>query len=241
MLEMARIECIRTLRQWEGKDISEISRIMEVDWRTAKKYADAEELPVPKQGKRKRPKMDPFMEHVAAMIQEDMSQSAKQRRTARVMYDDLVELGYKGSDRTVRHWVQKLKPGLYAERKERFLRLEHAPGEAQVDFGVAWMYEAYPDARMKKFYLLVVSFPHSNATVARALPAENGVCLLSALQSMFEEIGGVPPSMVFEYVPRNIFKVMLPAGLCAGGPRQATSAKGGRPSISAVGHIITVD
>ncbi len=186
------------MRQWEDKHISEISRIMEVDWRTAKKYADAEELPVPKQRKRKRPKMDPFMEHVKAMIQEDMSQPAKQRRTAKVMYKKLSELGYTGSKRTVRHWVQKLKPGLYADRKERFVRLEHAPGEAQVDFGVAWMYEAYPDARMKKFYLLVISFPYSNVTIARALPAENGVCLLSALQSMFEEIGGVPPAMVFD-------------------------------------------
>ena len=49
-------------------------RIMEVDWRTAKKYADVEELPVPQQRKRKRLKMDPFMEHVKGMIQEDMSQ-----------------------------------------------------------------------------------------------------------------------------------------------------------------------
>jgi len=198
MLEMARIDCIRVLRQWEGKGISEISRIMGVDWRTARKYADAEELPVPKQRRRHKPKADPFMEHLEAMILEDMNRPAKQRRTAKAMYDQLVALGYQGSDRTVRHWVRRLKPRLYAERQERFVRLEHSPGEAQVDFGEAWMFEESPGARMKKFYCLVVSFPHSNATLSRALPSENGECFLSGLQSIFEEAGGVPPAIVFD-------------------------------------------
>jgi len=198
MLEMAQINCIRTLRQLEGKSISEIARIMDVDWRTARKYADGDELPVPKPRKRKRPKMGPFMEHLEAMILEDMNIPAGQRRTARAMYEQLVELGYEGSARTVRHWVQRIKPELYAERKERFVRLEHAPGEAQVDFQQSWKYSKYPSAQLEKFHVLVMSFPYSNATVSRALPAENGECLLSALQSMFEEIGGVPPVMVFD-------------------------------------------
>ncbi len=51
---------------------------------------------------------------------------------------------------------------------------------------------------MKKFYCLVVSFPHSNATLSRALPSENGECFLSGLRSIFEEAGGVPPAIVFD-------------------------------------------
>lgn len=106
---------------------------MGVDRRTARKYADGDELPTPRPRNRSKPKMGPFMEHLEAMILEDMNIPAKQRRTARAMYEQLLELGYEGSARTVRHWVQRLKPQLYAERKERFVRLEHCPGEAQVD------------------------------------------------------------------------------------------------------------
>ena len=198
MLEMAQVNCIRTLRQCEGKSISEITKIMGVDWRTAKKYADGEVLPVSRSKERDRPKTGPFIEHLQAMLIEDMNKPAKQRRTARAMYDQIVDLGYEGSARTVRHWVQRLKPALYAERKERFVSLEHSQGEAQVDFFESWMYGSFPDAKMKKFYCLVMSFPYSNATVSRALPAQNGECLLSALQSMFEEIGGVPQAIVFD-------------------------------------------
>ena len=42
MLAMTRVNLIRSLRNGEGKSISEISEIMRVNWRTAKKYADGE-------------------------------------------------------------------------------------------------------------------------------------------------------------------------------------------------------
>jgi len=198
MLTMAQANCISTLRQWKGKSISEISKTLGISWRTAKKYADGEELSETTRSRRERPKMGPFEEHLEAMILEDMHQPAKQRRTAKKMYEQLVELGYEGSDRTVRHWVKKKKRKLYSQREDRFVRLEHYPGHVQVDFQVSWVYRPYPYAHLEKIYCLVMSFPYSNATLSRALPAENAECLISALISMFIELGGVPQAILFD-------------------------------------------
>ncbi|PAE87226.1 hypothetical protein [Shouchella clausii] len=45
------------------------------------------------------------------------------------MYETLVAYGFTGSYRTVSEW------SLSQEDDRRFERLEHPPGEAQVDFG----------------------------------------------------------------------------------------------------------
>ena len=47
MITMTDINTIKNLRNAHGKSIREISRILGVDWRTAKKYADEDINPVP--------------------------------------------------------------------------------------------------------------------------------------------------------------------------------------------------
>ena len=44
MLAMAQIKYIKHLREKEGKSIQAISNILDIDWRTSKKYADCEDF-----------------------------------------------------------------------------------------------------------------------------------------------------------------------------------------------------
>src|SRR5690606_40325221 len=46
------------------------------------------------------------------------------------------------------------------EKDKGYERLEHPPGEAQVDFGLM---EAVQDGELVDIHALVMSFPHSNA------------------------------------------------------------------------------
>lgn len=91
MLEMAQVEYIRYLRNKEGLSIAEIARRVQVSWPTAKKYADADCIEYQKGPKKKRvaPVMGPYMEVVDAWLQEDERVNKKQRRTAKMIYEQL--------------------------------------------------------------------------------------------------------------------------------------------------------
>ncbi len=45
MLAMSDINCIKHLRNTKGLSISEIQKTLGINWRTAKKYADDDQLP----------------------------------------------------------------------------------------------------------------------------------------------------------------------------------------------------
>lgn len=219
MLAMARVNCITTLREHEGKSISEIARIMDINWRTAKKYGDGEGIQLGKRrrSRRTRPVIGPYAEIVDAWLEEDLLKPAKHRRTAKVIYRDLKALGYTGSERTVRAYVKESKERLRAERAEKYVRLEHPPGHAQVDFGRAKVIERHPEAAVTERPYLVISFPYSGAYFDCLLPAENAECLLHGLTTLFGQAGGVPERLLFDNLPPAVKKVLN------GGERETTA------------------
>jgi len=219
MLTMAQVDCITTLRQSDGKSVSEIARIMGISWRTAKKYADGEGLKLESgpRRRRQRPVMEPFAEVVDAWLAEDQLRRAKHRRTARVIHRQLRELDYGGSERTVRAYVRAAKDRLREERAERYVRLEHPPGRAQVDFGWADVIDG-SSCQIVRMPYLTMSFPYSNAHVDWLLPAENSECFLHGLGCLFAVIGGIPGEIWFDHLSAAVKEVL------GGGEREVTAA-----------------
>ena len=84
------------------------------------------------------------------------------------------------------------------------VRLEHFPGEAQVDFTE---FQAIYSKKLKTFHLLVMSFPYSNARVGMVLPSENMVCFLHGLQVLFHLIGGTPHVIRFDNLSAAVTKI----------------------------------
>jgi len=207
---MAQVEYIRYLRNKEGLSIAEIARRVQVSWPTAKKYADADCIEYQKGPKKKRvaPVMGPYMEVVDAWLQEDERVNKKQRRTAKMIYEQLCkETGFSGSERTVRDYVRSRKLEMVTLAQEQYVRLEHLAGETQVDFGNFQAIDTHTlELVMYKF--LVMSFPYSNAELKRVVPAENTECFLWALRDMFEELNGVPIRIVFDNLSAAVNKVL---------------------------------
>lgn len=98
--------------------------------------------------------MEGYEEWIEAWLIEDQRMPRKQRRTAKVMYESLLELGYQGSDRTVREYVRHIKQEMQNNAQEQAIRLEQIPGEAQVDFGE---FKAITGTELKTYYELVLS------------------------------------------------------------------------------------
>lgn len=191
MLAMPEVNYIKHLRETEDLSISEISRKTGNNWRTVKKYADGEvpleSLPSPKKGMMYESE---FGEIVDWWLEEDLKLKKKDRRTNKKIHKDLTEeYGFMGSYRTVSDYIQHRKPLIKEAKTTRYERLEHPPGEAQVDFGNMTVVK---DGAYKDIKLLIMSFPYSNAGFSYPLPAENSECFLEGLKQLFHQAGGVP-------------------------------------------------
>jgi len=169
MLKMPQQEYIRFLRETEGLSINEIAQQMGIHWRTAKKYADQtnwnDSL---KNRKSSSPVMGPFMDIVDTWLTEDRLLPRKQRHTGVRIFQRLRdEYQFTGGQRTVLAYVSKRKSELELERAKTYERLEHPPGEAQVDFTTLEVSEWH---RLLTYKLLVVSLPYSNAAFVYPTP-----------------------------------------------------------------------
>ncbi len=218
MLKMAQINYIKHLREVEGCSISEIARKVGIAWETAKKYADGDiDLTQNPKRKCKRPVMGTYEHVVDAWLEEDLRIPKKQRRSAKAIYKQLLELGFTGANRTVRHYVRQRKKAIKNQQKNQYARLAHDPATAQADFGE--FRGVYPPAEEKRTYhFLVLSFPYSNGQLCRVMPAENRECLFFALQDIFTELNGVPRVIWFDNMTTAVKEILK------GPKRQLTDA-----------------
>lgn len=131
---------IKKLRNEEDFSLNEISKVTGHDFRTVKKYADGDVLPKEKKVD-KRGMMytqgfnnQTYGEIIDALLFEDSKEKKKDRRTRKAIFELLeAEYQYTGSYRLVCQYIADTKQ----EVKENnvYERLEHPPGEAQLDFG----------------------------------------------------------------------------------------------------------
>src|SRR5271169_6900119 len=79
----------------------------------------------------KRPKLGPWLGAIDAILEEDKQRPAKQRHTAKRIFDRLrAEYGFTGGYTIVKDYVR-----LHQQRRqEMFVPLAHAPATAQADF-----------------------------------------------------------------------------------------------------------
>ncbi|MBL5776663.1 IS21 family transposase, partial [Heyndrickxia sporothermodurans] len=192
MLAMSEVNCIKLLRNRKSLSINEISKTLGINWRTAKKYADDDQ--VPKEMVKKKSGMmyeENWGEIVSDWLGEDEKLKKKLRRTNKKIFNDLVKMGFTGSYRTLCYFIADWREGKdrIEERDKNSERLDHPPAEAQVDFGIT---EAVKDGKYIDVHCLLMTLPYSNAAYCIPLPGENQECFLHGLKAMFNQLGGVP-------------------------------------------------
>jgi len=112
----------------------EILRREGIHWETLKKILEHPEPPGYRmEHSRPRPKIGPYLEHIAQIIEEDKALPKKQRHTAKRIYERIKEMGYEGKYTQVKEAVREIG----RLRQEVFVPLTQDAGEAQVDFGHA--------------------------------------------------------------------------------------------------------
>lgn len=205
MLAMSDIHCIKHLRNNKGLSITNIQKTLKINWRTAKKYADGDQLPkatVTKKGGMMYE--EKWGDIVSDWLLEDSKMRRKDRRTNKQLFKEIQGLGFEGSYRTICYFIQEWKNTHSEDKDKGFERLEHPPGEAQVDFGVM---EAVQDGELVDIRALIMSFPFSNAGFAVPLPSENQECFLFGLKQLFQQAGGIPMKIRIDNLTPAVKKV----------------------------------
>ena len=192
---MSQINRIRNLFQ-EGGSVAKISRELKIDEKTTRKYLAREDYsPKPPERMVKPSKLDPFKTTIDSWLEEDKKRWYKQRHTAKRVHERLrldVD-GFDCSYNTVQRYVKEKKEYLGDQRGSQ--ELVWHPGESQADFGEADFNEGGQEVRKK---YLTLSFPQSNNSFTQVFGGESSECVCQGLKDIFEYIGGVPTTIVFD-------------------------------------------
>jgi transposase len=145
-----------------------------------------------------RPKLDAFVGIIDAILAADKEGPKKQRHTSKRIFERLRdEHGFTGKVTIVKDYVS----GWRQRTQEMFVPLVHPPGHAQVDFGEAM---GVIGGVERKIHFFAMDLPHSDGCVVQAYPAESTEAFCEGHKVSFEFFGGVPRSILYDYVAGHI-------------------------------------
>ena len=160
----------------------------------------------------KRPKLGPWLGVIDAILEDDKQRPAKQRHTAKRIFERLKEEhGFTGGYTIVKDYVRSAE----LHSREMFVPLTHAPGEAQADFGEALVVIAGVE---QKAHYLAMDLPHSDDCFVVAFPAETTEAFLEGHVRAFAYFGGVPTRILYDNTKIAVARIL------GGEERQKTRA-----------------
>jgi len=153
----------------------------------------------------KKPKLDPFIPIIDAILEADREAPRKQRHTAKRIFEGLrEECGFDGGYTIVKDYMRERD----RRGREMFVPLAHPPGHAQADFGEAFV---FIDGVEQKAHFFVMDLPHSDACFVRAYPAATAEAWVDGHVHAFAFFGKVPLSVLYDN-DRCLVSKILPDG-----------------------------
>ena len=149
-----------------------------------------------------RPKLGPWVGVIDAILEEDKTRPAKQRHTAKRIFDRLrEEHGFSGGYTIVKDYVRAAT----LHGREMFVPLRHPAGEAQADFGEALVVIAGVE---RKAHYLAMDLPHSDDCFVVAFPAETTEAFLEGHVRAFAYFGGVPTRILYDNTKIAVARIL---------------------------------
>jgi transposase len=140
----------------------------------------------------RRPKLDGFTEIIDQWLLEDLGQRAKQRHTAKRVFERLRdEHAFNGGYTIVKDYIREHR----RRGREMFVPLHHPPGDAQADFGEASVFIGGVE---RTAHFFAFDLPQSDASFVRAYPAATAEAWVDGHVHAFAFFGGVPQSVLYD-------------------------------------------
>ncbi|MHC4505046.1 MAG: IS21 family transposase [Planctomycetota bacterium] len=187
-----------------GKSKRQVQRETGLAWKTLEKILTHSSPP----GYRRtrpypKPKLGPYLDRIARIIEADRDVPRKQRHTAKRIYERIRDEGYQGRYTQVKAAVRAIK----RTKREVFFPLVHRPGEAQVDLGEALVKEA---GVLRRIAFFVIVLPHSDAIYVQVFDHECMEVWWEGHLRAFEFFGGVPWRITADNASPLVAKVIGP-------------------------------
>ena len=160
----------------------------------------------------KRPKLDAWVGVIDAILEDDKQRPAKQRHTAKRVWERLREEHQFTGGYTI---VKDCMRSAAQRGREMFVPLTHPAGEAQADFGEALAVIGGVEC---KAHYLAMDLPHSDDCFVIAFPAETTEAFLEGHVRAFAYFGGVPTRILYDNTKIAVAKIL------GGTDRQRTRA-----------------
>lgn len=206
----------RVLR--EGVSKRQILRETGMHWTTLEKILQHSSPPEYQRTKAPdKPKIDPYLERIRQILEQDKYAHRKQRHTAKKIWERLQDDGFTGGYTIVKDAVREIR----RTSREVYMPLKHPPGEAQVDFGYAVVKMA---GVLRKIAFFVMALPHCDAFFVKAYERECTETFWDGHVQAFAFFGGVPKRITYDNSRVMISKII--------GPRERELTAGFKQLIS---------
>lgn len=211
MIKMDDYEYIRMAHYKYGQTIRKISRDIRKSRATIRKALAGQEPSYRLTESREKPVMSEYMGTITNWLLGDKDAPAKQRHTAKRIYDRLVEeCQFAGSESIVRKTVRELKEELHLVYHEAFIPSDPARRNgAEVDWGEAWMKLNGID---QKVYMFCMRAKFSGKTFVKLYPVMLQECFFNGHIEAFTYFGGVFDELVYDNLSIAVKKVLRGKG-----------------------------
>jgi transposase len=209
VIDVALLSVIRRWHFREGMPIREITRRTGLSRNTVRKYL-ASGVVEPRYPDRKSPsKLDDYELTLTSWLFRESRRHRKQRKTARQLHSDLVQLGYTGSyDRVAafaRAWRAEQQDAKKTAASRTYVPLAFAPGEA---FQFDWSEDyALINGVNTKLQIAHFKLSHSRAFFLRAYLLQSHEMLFDAHYHAFQAFGGVPERGIYDNMKTAVDRV----------------------------------
>ena len=184
----------------KGMNYKEIGIKHNIDWRTAKRYAQSEHKPKYMLTKPKKSKLDAYKATIDQWL-EEAPYSAQ-----RIM-EKLQEMGCDCKYTIISKYVGSKKADLNSKATVRF---ETMPGlQAQVDWAYFENHQVYEEGEYKKLYCFLMILGYSRMRYIEFVTDMTTDTLIRCHQNAFRYFGGYPEEILYDNMKQVVIKRLM--------------------------------
>lgn len=206
MIEIAQVDRIRWLLHREGKSQRQVARELGISRHTVAKYANLTEVPKYQRKELRKPSVltPEFRAEIDRLLAENETLPRKQRWIGQTIFAAIQELGYQGSQPTVRRYIAQIRKD--KRKRSAFVPLAFSPGEvAEFDWGGA---EVVMAGEPTDAQILCYRLRYSHMPLVVAYPNQRQEAMLDGLRRAFEVLGGVPLRLTSDNLKQAVHKIL---------------------------------
>jgi transposase len=198
---------IRRMHLRDGLSIREVSRRTGLSRNTVRQWLRQDDVTQPKYPKREASSaVDAWAEHLASALKADAHRPVRERRTAKMLFEQIRSLGYSGSYARLTTWLRRWRAEQEGEpRRAAFVPMSFELGDAfQFDWSCEYVFVGGLRRRLEVAHTKLAS---SRAFWLTAYHGQSHEMLFDAHARAFQALGGIPRRGLYDNMKTAVDKV----------------------------------